>query len=265
MSLLADKTILVTGATRGFGKAFCVKAASEGANLILVSKAVHLNNANKDTIFTMEDDIKKNGGSAVAVQTDIRYDDQVERAVNVGLEHFGQLDAVVHAANVFSASSSVKTDMSSFDLMHQINLRSFFLLAKFSANHLADSTNPHILCLAPSNEHIDECNYANSAYGLNMLGLNALVRLFSKEFVDSKIAVNALWPKQQIHGLEKELFTFDDENSEPMSPGILAHAALQILNQPSKSFNGQFCFDQDLIKMDSSVSLEDFYPEQIVD
>ena len=100
------------------------------------------------------------------IQTDIRYDDQIERAINETLRQFGGLDIIVHAANVFVGSSSAQIDMSRFDLMHQILPRSLFLLAKYGVNHMIESANPHILTLAPRYEEFERSTYSKTAYGV---------------------------------------------------------------------------------------------------
>ena len=263
MSLLQGKTVLVTGATKGFGKSIALNAAQEGANVVIVSKAVHINNINKDTIFTLADDIEKMGGSALSIQTDIRYDDQVERAINQTLEHFGALDIIVNAANVHVGSSTVQMDMFNFDLMHQVLPRSLFLFCKYAANHLADSQNPHILTLAPHFKDLYESDYSKTGYALNCLGISAMVKTLSEEFKDSGIAVNALWPKGPIQDFESEYFALQDPDAEPLMVDILAKAALQIFQQPANQFTGRYVYDRDLIEGTSHLSVDDFVPKQL--
>tara|TARA_X000000950_G_scaffold289193_1_gene410640 strand:- start:6719 stop:7516 length:798 start_codon:yes stop_codon:yes gene_type:complete len=265
MSSLSDKTVLITGATKGFGKSMALACAKAGANVVIVSKSVHVNSANKDTIFTLAEDIEEMGGSAYAIQTDIRYDDQIERAINETLRQFGALDIIVHAANVFVGSSSAQIDMSRFDLMHQILPRSLFLLAKYGVNHMIESANPHILTLAPRYEEFERSTYSKTAYAVNAMAQSVMVKALANEFSDSGIAVNALWPQGPIQDFDDQFFALKEPDSDPLMIDVLTQAALQIFQQPANQFSGRFCLDREIIQDHADFTLEDFIPKQLAE
>ena len=263
MSYLKDKVILVTGATKGFGREFALKAAEQGANIALVSKVVHQNASNMDSIFTMSEKIKALGGDAIAIQTDIRYDDQVQRAIDQTVEKYGQIDACVNAASVNPNNESNPFDMVAYDLFHQINVRSAILVSSLAKKALQGSDNPHILFLSPRHEDMTKQNLTNFSYGLTRLSMTNLVHLLSKSLVQEGIAVNGIWPKGPIDQFENEFFAYAEPNEEPMSIKLMADAAIKILQQPADSFTGRVCLDKDILIDSGCTTFDEYYPEQV--
>lgn len=263
MTILQDKVIFITGATKGFGKEFTLKAAEMGAKIALVSKVVHQNASNEDTIFTMVDKIKALGSDAIALQTDIRYDDQVQRAIDQTMDQFGQIDICVNAAGVNPSNKNSQFDMVAYDLFHQINVRSAILISTLAKKALQESDNPHILCLAPRFEELQAHGANHFAYGFTRGCLSNMVTLLSKSFAQDGIAVNGIWPKCPIDQHEQEFFALNEPNEEPFSIKLLADAAIHLVQQPSKQFTGKVCFDKDIIADTGISNFDDYYPQQM--
>lgn len=266
MSSLKDKVIFLTGATKGFGKAFALKAAEEGAKIALVSKVVHQNASNKDTIFTMADQINamESGAEALALQTDIRYDDQVERAIEKVMEQFGQIDICINAASVNPSNGNKPLDMTAFDLYHQINVRSIAMIAESLRPIMKHAENPHILCLAPSEACIQGLTPSDIGYTFSRSSVTHMVHYLAKYLASEEIAVNALWPKGPIDQFEQEFFGYAESDAEPMSIALMVDAAIEILKQPSRQFTGRICQDQAILAESGAYDLNEYYPDQLV-
>lgn len=263
MTILQDKVIFITGATKGFGKAFALKAAEQGAKIALVSKVVHQNASNTDTIFTMVDKIKALGSESIALQTDIRYDDQVQRAIDQTIEQFGQIDICVNAASVNPSNANSQFDMVAYDLFHQINVRSAVLSATLAKKALQSSDNPHVLCVAPRFEELEGQGASHFAYGFTRACLSNMVSLLSKSFSQDGIAVNGIWPKCPIDQHEQEFFALNESNEEPFSMDLLADAAIQLVQQPARQFTGKICLDKDIMSDTGVSNFDAYYPEQM--
>ena len=145
----ANKTILITGATRGIGKAIALRLATEGANIIVAAKSVEENAKLGGTIFSAAAEIEAAGGKALAVQCDIRFEEQIQQVVDKAIEKFGGIDILVNNASAFSLTATAQTESKRFDLMHDINVRGTFFVTKACIPHLKKSDNPHILTLSP--------------------------------------------------------------------------------------------------------------------
>ena len=143
----ANKTVLITGATRGIGKAIALRLAAEGANIIVAAKSVEENAKLGGTIFSAAAEIEAAGGKALAVQCDIRFEEQIQQVVDKAIEKFCGIDILVNNASAISLTATAQTESKRFDLMHDINVRGTFFVTKACIPHLKKSDNPHILTL----------------------------------------------------------------------------------------------------------------------
>ena len=146
---LKNKTVLITGASRGIGKAIGLRLAREGANIVIAAKSVEENAKLGGTIFSAAEEMEKAGGQALAVQCDIRFEDQVQNVIDKTIEKFGGIDILVNNASAISLTPTEQTDPKRFDLMYSINVRGTFFITKACIPHLKKSTNAHILTLSP--------------------------------------------------------------------------------------------------------------------
>ena len=193
------KTILITGASRGIGKAIAMKLAGEGANIVIASKTTEQHPKLEGTIYSAAEDIDKMGpGKVLALRADIRNEDEIQETVNKAVNTFGGIDILVNNASAISLAPTEQLDVKRYDLMHNINVRGTFLMSKFCIPHLMKSTNAHILNISPPLNMERKWFPKHLAYTMSKYGMSMIVLGLSGELKRHRIAVNALWPKTII-------------------------------------------------------------------
>jgi citronellol/citronellal dehydrogenase len=246
MSNLAGKTLFITGASRGIGLAIALRAARDGANIVIAAKSGVPNPQLPGTIHTAAAEVEAAGGKALALKVDIREEDEVRAAVAQAVERFGGIDIVVNNASAIWLAGTEGTPMKRFDLMHQVNTRGTFLVTQACLPHLKKADNPHVLMLAPP-PNLDPKWFApHTAYTIAKYGMSLCVLGMSAEFAALGIAVNALWPRTvvataaiaMIEGVKPE---------QCRRPDIVADAAYLLLTQPSRQCTGRFAIDEDVL------------------
>mgnify|MGYP001288074062 FL=1 len=248
MSNLTNKTLFISGASRGIGLAIAKRAAQDGANVILAAKTAEPHPKLPGTIYTAADEIEKAGGKAFPVLCDVRFEDQLEEAVNKGAEHFGGIDICVNNASAIQLTNTLQTDMKRYDLMNQINARGTFLTSKKCIPFLLKAENPHILNLSPPLDMNPKWFANNVAYSIAKFGMSLCVLGMAEEFKEQGIAVNALWPRTAIAtAAVKNILGGDETVKVSRTPEIMADAAYVILTKKSKDFSGNFCIDDNLL------------------
>jgi citronellol/citronellal dehydrogenase len=259
---LAGRTLFITGASRGIGKAIALRAARDGANVIIAAKSVTEDPRIPGTIFTAAEEIAAAGGKALPVQVDVRFEEQVQAAVAAGVERFGGIDILVNNASAIQLTDTLATSMKRYDLMHQINTRGTFLCSQVCLPHLLRSTNPHILNLAPPLNMEEKWFAPHVAYTMAKYGMSMCVLGMAGEFRDRGVAVNALWPRTVIATAAVQNLLGGDETIEhSRSPEIMADAAHVILTRPARECTGNFFIDEDVLR---SEGVTDFAPYQLV-
>jgi citronellol/citronellal dehydrogenase len=256
MSDLKNRTLFITGSSRGIGLAIAKRAAQEGANLIVAAKTAEPHPKLQGTIYTAAEEIDMAGGKAFPVVCDIRSEEQVIEAVTKGANYFGGIDICINNASAIALTSTLQTPMKRFDLMHQINTRGTFLVSKTCIPHLLKSDNPHILNLA-SPLNMDEKWFApHVAYTMAKFGMSMCVLGMAGEFRKQGIAVNALWPRTAIAtAAVQNLLGGHELVRRSRMPAIMGDAAYVILTKPSREFTGNFCIDDEVLK---SAGVSDF-------
>ena len=248
MNDLKNKTLFVSGASRGIGLAIAKRAARDGANIILAAKTAEPHPKLPGTIYTAADEIIEEGGQALPVICDIRYEENVRDAVNKGLDHFGGIDICVNNASAIQLTGTLQTDMKRYDLMNQINSRGTFLVSKVCLPHLLKSENPHILNLSPPLDMAPKWFGPHVAYTMAKFGMSLCVLGMAEEFKEDGVAVNALWPRTAVATAAiKNALGGDSIMNISRSPEIMADAAYIILTKDSKEFTGNFCIDDNLL------------------
>src|SRR6185436_6711993 len=192
---LKNKTVLITGASRGIGKAIALRLAREGANIIIAAKSTEENAKLGGTIFSAAAEVEKAGGQALAVQCDIRFEDQVQNAVNKAVEKFGTINIVVNNASAISLTPTEQTEPKRFDLMHDVNVRGTFFVTKACIPYLKKLPNSHILTLSPPINLNPKWLAGHVAYTMAKYNMSMLAMGWAEEFKKNNIASNALWPK----------------------------------------------------------------------
>lgn len=248
MNDLKNKTLFVSGASRGIGLAIAKRAAKDGANIILAAKTAEPHPKLPGTIYTAADEIIEEGGQALPVICDIRDEENVRDAVNKGLDHFGGIDICVNNASAIQLTGTLQTDMKRYDLMNQINARGTFLVSKVCLPHLLKSDNPHILNLSPPLDMDPKWFGPHVAYTMAKFGMSLCVLGIAEEFKEDGVAVNALWPRTAVATAAiKNALGGDSIMNISRSPEIMADAAYVILTKDSKEFTGNFCIDDNLL------------------
>lgn len=249
MSDLKDRTLFISGGSRGIGLAIAKRAAQDGANIIIAAKTAEPHPKLQGTIYTAAEEIEAAGGKALPVVCDIRSEEQVTEAVEKGADHFGGIDICVNNASAIALTSTLQTPMKRFDLMHQVNTRGTFLVSRTCIPYLMKSGNPHILNLsAPLN--MEEKWFApHVAYTMAKFGMSMCVLGMAGEFREQGIAVNALWPRTTIAtSAIQNLLGGDELTRRSRKPEIMGDAAHVILTKPSREFTGNFCIDDEVLE-----------------
>src|SRR5512134_2272648 len=240
MPSLKGKTVFITGASRGIGKAIGLAAAREGANVVVAARTVVKHPKLPGTIQTAADEIAAAGGSALAVECDVRDEAQVHHAVGQALSRFGGIDVLVNNASAIHLADTQSTPMKRYDLMHQVNARGTFLCSQACIPHLAKAANPHILMLSPPLRLEPRWFAPHLAYTMAKYGMSLCVLGLAEELRDRGIAVNALWPRTVIDTAALNLLGGDPLRRMARRPEIVADAAHAILVRPAKRCTGNF-------------------------
>uniref|UniRef100_A0A673HYL4 Hydroxysteroid dehydrogenase-like protein 2 n=1 Tax=Sinocyclocheilus rhinocerous TaxID=307959 RepID=A0A673HYL4_9TELE len=243
---LAGYTIFITGASRGIGKAIALKAARDGANVVIAAKTADPHPKLPGTIYTAAAEIEAAGGKALPCIVDVRDEKQINNAVGKAVEKFGGIDILVNNASAINLTGTLETPMKKVDLMLGINLRGTYLTSKLCIPHLLKSKNPHILNLSPP-LNLNPIWFKNhTAYTMAKYGMSMCVLGMAEEFKGS-IAVNALWPKTAIQTILMDMLGGSGIDKQCRKLEIVADAAYAIFKQPT-SFTGQFVIDEDILK-----------------
>jgi citronellol/citronellal dehydrogenase len=246
---LARKTLFITGASRGIGKAIALRAARDGANVAIAAKTTQPHPKLPGTIYTAAEEIEKAGGHALACICDIRDERQIAEAVTATVTRFGGIDILVNNASAISLTGTVATPMKRYDLMHQINTRGTFACSQACIPHLAKAENPHILNLSPPLDMHAKWFAPHVAYTMAKFGMSMCVLGMAEELKHQRIAVNALWPRTVIAtAAVQNLLGGDDVIKGSRSPEIVADAAHFILTRPSHEQTGTFFIDEDVLR-----------------
>ncbi|TXT60224.1 MAG: Short chain dehydrogenase [Promethearchaeota archaeon] len=246
---LENKTLFISGASRGIGKAIALRAAKDGANIIIAAKTTEPHPKLPGTIFTAAEEIEEAGGNALPQKVDIRFEDQVQKAIDNGIKEFGGIDILVNNASAISMTPLEQTEMKKFDLMIDVNVRGTFLCSKLCVPHLKNAQNPHILTLSPPLNMESRWFKNNLAYTISKYGMSMCVLGLSEELQKFNIAVNALWPKTAIAtAAVRNLLGGDKAIQHSRKPQIVADAAYLIFTQPSQEFTGNFLIDEDILR-----------------
>ena len=243
---LKNKTLFITGASRGIGLAIALRAARDGANIVVIGKTAAPNPKLPGTIYTAADAIEQAGGKALPIELDIRFENQVQAAVEQAVARFGGIDILVNNASAISLTSTANTPIKRFDLMMGVNARGTFVCSQTCLPYLLRAENPHILNLSPPLDMRSKWFAPHVAYTMAKYGMSMCVLGMAEEFRPLGIAVNALWPKTTIATAALQMIP----GARPecgRTPDIVADAAALILMRDSRSVTGQFFTDEQVL------------------
>ncbi len=259
MRSLKGKTLFITGASRGIGHAIALRAARDGANVVIAAKTTETNPRLPGTIYSAAKDVESAGGRALPLVVDVRDEAQVKAAVDECAKVFGAIDILVNNASAISLSGTRETPMKRYDLMHQINVRGSFLCAQACLPLLEKSDNAHILELSPPLTLDPRWYGPHVAYTLSKMNMSALVLGWAEEFRSIGIAANALWPRTLIAtAAVQNLLGGEESMKRSRSPEIMADAAHAILTRPSRECTGNFFIDEDVLRSEGITDLSQY-------
>ena len=251
-----NKTVIITGASRGIGKAIGLRLAKEGANIVIASKSVEENPKLGGTIFSAAAEMEAAGGKALAVQCDIRFEDQVQQVIEKTVEKFGGIDILINNASAINLTSTELTEPKRFDLMYDINVRGTFMVSRACIPYLKKGTNAHILNLSPPINmdmkwFTNHLAYTISKYDMTMIALGLAAEL--KKY---NIAANTLWPRTTIAtAAVNNLLGGQMLMNMSRTTDIIADAAWYILSKPSTECTGNTFIDEDVLASESITDL----------
>ncbi|MES2430409.1 MAG: NAD(P)-dependent oxidoreductase [Bacteroidota bacterium] len=254
-----NKTVFITGASRGIGKAIGLKLAAEGANIVVASKSVEENEKLGGTIFSAAAEMDKAGGKGLAVQCDIRDEAQVKNAVDKAVETFGGIDILINNASAINLSSAEQIEPKRFDLMYDINVRGTFFVSQACIPYLKKSTNAHILNLSPP-INLDKKWLGNHlAYTISKYDMSLIAMGLAAELRKHGIAANTLWPKTTIAtAAVQNLLGGDALIKMSRTVDIVADAAFIILSRQSLDCTGNNFIDEEVLRSEGVTDFDKY-------
>jgi citronellol/citronellal dehydrogenase len=256
MPSLRGKTVFITGASRGIGRAIGVAAAREGANVVIAAKTSAPHPRLPGTIHDAAEEMIRAGGRALPIECDIRDEGQIAAAVSAAVERYGGIDVCVNNASAIFLAGTLDTPMRRWDLMHEVNARGTFATTQACLPHLLRAENPHVLMLAPPLSLEPRWLASHLAYTIAKYGMSLCVLGMAEEFRDRGVAVNALWPRTVIATAALNLLGGEETARHGRRPEIVADAAVAILHREARACTGNFFVDEDVLRDEGVTDLD---------
>jgi len=245
---LSGKTLFVTGASRGIGLAIALRAARDGANVVVAAKTAETHKHLPGTIYSAAEEIEMAGGKALPLVVDVRNEANVADAVAQAVERFGGIDICVNNASAISLTGTLQTEMKRYDLMNQVNARGTFLVSRACIPHLRKSANPHVLMLSPPLDMSPRWFAPHVAYSMAKFGMSMCVLGMAEEFRPDGIAFNALWPRTGVATAAIQFALTGEEGLRHCrTVEIMADAAHAIFEKRARDFTGNFLIDDSFL------------------
>jgi citronellol/citronellal dehydrogenase len=248
MQTLRNRTLFITGSSRGIGKAIALRAARDGANIIIAAKSDKPHPKLPGTIHTSADEVVAAGGQALAIRLDVRDEHAVQAAVQQAAERFGGIDILVNNASAIMLKGTQALPMRRFDLMFNVNVRGSFAMSQACIPWLLKSDNPHVLNLAPPLNMNPRWFKDHVAYTMSKYGMSMCVLGMAEEFRDDGIAFNALWPLTVIATSAVTMLEGEVDTKNCRTESIMADAAHAILCQDARQCTGNFFLDETVLR-----------------
>ena len=253
-----NKTVFISGASRGIGKEIAVRLAREGANIVIAAKTEAPHPRLPGTIYTAADEVEEAGGKALPIKVDIRDEENVEKAVEKAADHFGGIDILINNASAIFLAGTLETPMKRYDLMHSINGRGTYLCSQKCLPYLKKAENGHILNISPPLNFEERWFKNHVAYSMAKYNMSLCVLGMAGEF-RGKVGVNALWPRTAIAtAAVQNLLGGDAMVKASRWPTIMADAAYFVLRRNKADCNGNFFVDDEVLASEGITDLEKY-------
>jgi NAD(P)-dependent dehydrogenase (short-subunit alcohol dehydrogenase family) len=254
-----NRTVFITGASRGIGKAIALKLAKDGANIVIAAKSAEENPKLGGTIFSAAAEIEAAGGKALPVQTDIRFEEQIASAVQQAVDAFGGIDIVINNASAIQLTGTAQTEAKRFDLMHSINVRGTFLVVQHCLPYLKKGVNAHILTLSPPINIVAKWLGPHVAYTMSKFNMSMMALGWAEELKKDGIASNALWPRTTIDtAAVRNLLGGEALAKMSRTVDILADSAYYILSKTNLEYSGNTFIDEDVLAKEGITDLSKY-------
>lgn len=256
---LRNTVAVITGASRGIGRAIALRLAREGASIVVVAKSVTEDDRLGGTIYSVAEEINRAGGQALPLQCDIRDEARIETVVAEAAAHFGGIDILINNASAISLTNTEKTDAKRFDLMHDINVRGTFLMTKHCMPHLKQAGNAHIVTLSPPLNLDPKWFGPHVAYTLSKFNMSMMTLGWAEELREHGVAANSLWPATTIAtAAVQNLLGGDKLIGMSRKPEIVADAIFEIIRKPAAECTGQLLLDEDVLRAAGITDFEQY-------
>lgn len=243
-----NKTVFITGATRGIGRAIALKLAANGANIVVTGKSNVPHPKLAGTIYSVAEEVEKAGSNALPLKIDVRDEESVKNAISTAAEHFGRIDILINNASAIMLMDTLALPVKRYDLMQHVNARGTFICSKYAIPYLKKSDNPHILTMSPPINLNPKWFKNHVAYTISKYGMSMLTIGLAEELKEYGIAVNSLWPKTIIGTAAINYLMGETGMKMSRKPEIVADAAYEILNKNSLNTTGNFYLDEDVLR-----------------
>ena len=258
MTYFKDKTVIISGGSRGVGLEIAKALGKDGANIAILAKTTEPHPTLPGTIFTAAEEIEEVGGTALPIVCDIRYEDQVEAAVEETVKKFGAIDICVNNASAIHLTDTVNTPMKRYDLMHNINVRGTFMLSQKCIPHLIKGDNSHILTLSPPIDIARKWFGITLAYTTAKYGMSLVAHGLAEELGKHNVASNCLWPRTSLDTAAVRNVIGEELIKGSRKPSIYADAAYAVLKRDSSICTGNFFLDQDVLEEEGVTDFDQY-------
>ena len=258
MTYFKNKTVIMSGGSRGVGLEIAKALGKDGANIAILAKTTEPHPTLPGTIFTAAEEIEEVGGTALPIVCDIRYEDQVEAAVEETAGKFGGIDICINNASAIHLTDTVNTPMKRYDLMHNINVRGTFMLSQKCIPHLIKSDNAHILTLSPPLDIARKWFGMTLAYTTAKYGMSLVAHGLAEELGKHNVASNCLWPRTSLDTAAVRNVIGEELVKGSRKPSIYADAAYAVLKRDSSSCTGNFFLDQDVLEEEGVTDFDQY-------
>ena len=248
MTNFKDKTVIISGGSRGVGLEIAKALGKDGANIAILAKTTEPHPTLPGTIYTAAEEIEAVGGKALPIVCDIRFEDQVQNAVDQAANEFGGIDICINNASAIHLTDTENTPMKRYDLMHNINVRGTFMFSQKCIPYLKNGNNPHILTLSPPIDIARKWFGITLAYTTAKYGMSLVAHGLAEELGKYGIASNCLWPRTSLDTAAVRNVIGAELIKGSRKPSIYADAAYAVLKRDSKECTGNFFLDQDVLE-----------------